>query len=56
MLGFVPERKVTHKIAQQIVSDITHVTIWEPKPGEIYKIEKRSEELKIERMIDRRGK
>ena len=54
MLGFVPEWKVTHKNAHEVIPDITNETTQEATPGEVYEIEEGPKGLRIERMIDRR--
>ncbi len=54
MLGFVPEWKIKQRSAHKVIPDIMNETTREAAPGEIYEIEEGPEELKIERMIDRR--
>lgn len=53
VLVFVPECEVTRGNAQEIMPDSTHGTMREATPGEVEEIEG-SEELRIEKMIDRR--
>ena len=54
MLGFVPEWRVTHEDAQEVMSDITQGAMQEAAQGEIHEMERGPERLRIERMIGHR--
>ena len=54
ILGFVPEWKITQKNAHEVIPDITNETTRQATPEEVYEIEEEPEELRIERMIDRK--
>lgn len=55
MLGFVPQRKVTHGEEKKVIPDKRYGAIQEALQGEVEEMEKRPEKLLIERMMGEKG-